>query len=196
MNPFFKVSLKFLHESLDTKDIILKYVFIIIFGLLAFYLDELEIVNGTLNTIFIVLLSLAKTIFFIQQSLRKIIEVINKNVAYFRFLIFMTVNVFIIIVSFGVDFFCLNQVDPSHFSGLPHQASQARLIFEFVYLSMLGFNNLGFYDVIPVSIASKALVMVEILIYYLSIILILSDFVSLRDSIVEERIKNSKASKS
>ncbi len=196
MNPFFKVSIKFLHESLDTKDIILKYLFIIAFGLLAFYLDELEIVNAKLNTIFIVFLSLSKTIFFIQQSLRKIIEVINKNVAYSRFLIFMTVNVFIIIVSFGVDFFCLNQVDPSHFSGLPNQAGQARLIFEFIYLSMLGFNNLGFYDVIPVSIASKSLVMVEILIYYLSIILILSDFVSLRDSIVEERIKNSKAPKS
>ncbi len=36
--------------------------------------------------------------------------------------------------------------------------------------------------------ATKVLVMVEIMIYYFTIILIFSDFVSLRDSILEERL--------
>ncbi len=178
-----------LWDSLDTKDIILKYLVVIGSGLLAFYFDELEIVNPALNTFFIISISVFKTGFFIQQSLRKIGEVVNKNVAYFRFLIFMTTNILIIIISFSIDYFCLYQVDHSHFDGLPVSADHFRLLFEFVYLSMLGFNNLGFYDVVPVSIASKSLIMMEILLYYFSIILILSDFISLRDSIIEERIR-------
>jgi len=190
---FSRMSLRATLASLDTRDISIKYIVIILFGLLAFYLDELEIINPRVNTVFIVSISLSKMFFFVQQSLRKIFQVINKNVAYFRFLLFMTMNIMIIIVSFGVDFFCLNQVDSSHFSGLPQDASQLRLIFEFVYLSMLGFNNLGFYDVIPVSVAAKSLVMIEIMIYYFSIILILSDFVSLRDSIIDERVKRREA---
>ena len=190
-----KISLKSLHGSLDTRDIIIKYVVIIALGFIVFYMDELEIIDPEINTVLILVICGSKTLFFIQQSLRKIIEVINKNVAYFRFLIFMTMNMLIIIVSFGIDFFCLNQVSSSHFSGLPANASQSRLIFEFIYLSMLGFNNLGFYDIVPVSIAAKSLVMIEILIYYLSIILILSDFISLRDSVIEERIKKQSTSK-
>lgn len=190
---FSRMSLRATLASLDTRDISIKYIVIILFGLLAFYLDELEIINPRVNTAFIISISLSKMFFFVQQSLRKIFQVINKNVAYFRFLLFMTMNIMIIIVSFGVDFFCLNQVDSSHFSGLPQDASQLRLIFEFVYLSMLGFNNLGFYDVIPVSVAAKSLVMIEIMIYYFSIILILSDFISLRDSIIDERVKRREA---
>lgn len=184
-----KISLRSLRDSVDTRDIFIKYLVIILFGVAAFYFDELEIVNETLNTIFILSISISKTAFFIHQSLRKISEVINKNVAYFRFLIFMMVNILLIIVSYGVDFFCLHQVNPAHFSGVPALAGNTRLVFEFVYMSLLGFNNLGFYDVIPVSVAAKSLVMIEIIIYYFSIILILSDFISLRDSIIEERLK-------
>src|SRR3974390_2825538 len=105
-----KLSFREIHESLDTRDIMIKYVVIIIFGLAAFYLDELEILNPSINTAFIIIISISKTTFFVHQSLRKISQVINKNVAYFRFLIFMTVNILIIVMSFGVDFFCLYQV--------------------------------------------------------------------------------------
>jgi hypothetical protein len=189
MKLFPRFSLRAIHESLDTSDIIIKYVVIIMLGLIAFYLDELEILDPSINTPLIVLISLSKTGFFVQQSLRKIYEAVNRNVAYYRFLIFMTINVLTVVMSFGVDFFCLYQVDHSHFNGLPDGTSYTRLIFEFIYVSVLGFNNLGFYDVVPVSLASKSLVMVEILIYYFSIVLILSDFISIRDSIIEERIK-------
>jgi hypothetical protein len=189
MALFPKFSLREIHESMDTRDIMIKYMVIIIFGVAVFYLDELEILDASINTPFIIIISLSKTAFFVHQSLRKIYQVINKNVAYFRFLIFMTVNILTIVMSFGVDFFCLYQVDHSHFSGLSDDFGYMRLIFEFIYMSMLGFNNLGFYDVIPASVAAKSLVMVEILIYYFSIVLILSDFISLRDSIIEDRIK-------
>ncbi len=187
------ISIRSFVTSLNTKDIILKNGVIILLGVVVFYLDDLEVVNPVINTWFVFALAIAKNIFFIIQSLKKIFHVINKNVAYFRFLIFMSVNILTIIFSYSVDFFCLYQIDPSHFTGLPANLNEAEILFEFFYLSMLGFNNLGFYDVIPASLLAKTLVMGEIMIYYFTIILVLSDFVSLRDSIIDERLKNKEA---
>ncbi len=183
-----KLSVKSFFNSLDTRDIIIKYLVIIFLGLVIFYFDDQEIVDPTVNTWFILILALGKVFFFVNQSLRKISHVIDKNVAYFRFLIFMTVNILAVIISFGVDFFCLYTIDPTNFTGPAEPHGIPGLLFEFIYLSMLGFNNLGFYDVTPISMVAKTLVMIEILIYYFTIILILSDFISLRDSILEERL--------
>lgn len=176
-------------KSGDTIELILKYTLIIGLGAVIFFLNEYHVLDPITTTWLIFILALIKNIFFILQSLRKIFHVVNKNVAYFRFLMFMTFNVLTIIFSFSVDYFCLYHIDDSHFTGVPTGLNPAELIFEFFYLSMLGFNNLGFYDVIPISLPAKLLVMGEIMLYYFSIILILSDFVSLRDSILEERLQ-------
>ena len=183
-----KLSVTAFFNSLDTRDILIKYFVIIFLGLVVFYFDDQEIVDSETNTWLILILAFGKVTFFIIQSLNKINHVIDKNVAYFRFLIFMAVNILAIIVSFGIDFFCLYTIDPTNFTGLAETSSIPERLFEFIYLSMLGFNNLGFYDVTPIGMPSKILVMIEILIYYFTIIVILSDFISLRDSILEERL--------
>ena len=190
-----QLSVKAFFNSVDTRDILIKYAVIIFLGVVVFYFDDQEVVNPTANTWLILILAFAKVTFFIVQSLRKISHVIDKNVAYFRFLIFMTVNILAVIVSFGIDFFCLFTIDPTNFTGLAESTSIPERLFECIYLSMLGFNNLGFYDVTPISMPSKILVMVEILIYYFTIILILSDFISLRDSILEERLTKAQKDK-
>ncbi len=184
-------SVKTFLGSLDTRDIVLKYVLITALGAAIVFLDEHEIVDPVVNTWAVFLLAIGKNLFFTIQSLQKIRHVVNKKVAYFRFLIFMFVNILTIIFSYGVDYFCLYQISPGNFTGLPIGLTWPQLFFEFFYLSLLGFNNLGFYDVIPVSMAAKTLVMGEIMFYYFTIILILSDFVSLRDSIIDERLKKS-----
>ena len=116
-------------------------------------------------------------------------EISMKNVAFHKFLIFMFINVMILIISFSVDFLCLYEINPSNFEGLPKNLSYGELFFEFIYLSMLGFNNLGFYDVVPKSMAARTLVILEIISYFLTIVFVLSDFVSLKDSIVELKKK-------
>jgi hypothetical protein len=186
-----KLSVQSALKSLDTRDILLKYAVIILFGWLIFWFDDQEILNERLNTLLVILIASSKTTFFVVQSLRKIGEVIDKNVAYFKFLLFMSVNIFVIIVSYAIDFFSLYTINHHHFSGLQENTSNFRLMFEFLYLSMLGFNNLGFYDVVPIGFSAKILVMMEIVIYYFAIVLILSDFISLKDSILEERLNKS-----
>lgn len=184
-----KLALSDFLGSIDIADNVLKYLTIIFLGFVVYYLDAFEVVSIQVNTLVIMLISLAKVLSFVVQSVRQINHVIDKNVAYYRFLIFMLFNVIAVVISFGVDFFCLYLVNPSNFTGLSASLTTPRLVFEFVYLSMLGFNNLGFYDVTPVGVPPKVLVAVEILVYYFAIILILSDFITLRDSVLEERLK-------
>jgi hypothetical protein len=172
------------------KDVFIKNIALLVFGLLIFYVDDKEFLNVFYTKWLIIALALFKTSFFFAQSIIKIFETSDKQVSYHHFLIFMGVNILLIIISFTIDFVCLYEVDPSSFEGLPSNLSFLNSTFELFYLSVLGFNNLGFYDVIPMGKASKLLVMMEIFAYISSIIFILSDFMSLKESLLE--IKNRK----
>ena len=55
-------------------------------------------------------------------------------------------------------------------------------MYELVYFSLLNFSNFGFGDVVPLSIFGKTIVTIEIIISFVTIIFILSDFVSLKES--------------
>lgn len=94
----------------------------------------------------------------------------------------MAINVALIVLSFGVDFSCLDQVEPYTFKGIPDDLTFSRKFFELIYFSLLNFSNFGFGDVIPVTLLGKTIVTVEIIISFVTIIFILSDFVSLKES--------------
>ncbi len=60
-----KLSLTTFFNSLNTKNIVLKYLVIIFLGALNFYFDDREIVNPAMNTLFIFDPSPGKTSFFV-----------------------------------------------------------------------------------------------------------------------------------
>ena len=143
---------------MNYKEIIVKYFIIILGGFFIFYLENKEILESHYTTLLVVIIALIKLGMLFFDSYNKIMEISMKNVAFHKFLIFMFINVMILIISFSVDFLCLYEINPSNFEGLPKNLSYGELFFEFIYLSMLGFNNLGFYDVVPKSMAARTLV--------------------------------------
>ncbi len=171
------------------KDTLIKNIVILGLGYLIFYIDDKEFLDDFYTKLLIVGISFLKVSFFFIQSLVKILEVSDKNIAYYHFLIFMAKNIFLIILSFTIDFICIYQVDPTSFSGIPETLSFWESSFELFYVSILGFNNLGFYDVIPMSKAVKVLVIMEVFAYMSTIIFILSDFMSLKESFIAVREK-------
>ena len=62
MRPFKQLSLTSIVRSFDTRDIAIKYLVIILLGATVFYFDELEIIDGHINTILIIAISLAKNL--------------------------------------------------------------------------------------------------------------------------------------
>lgn len=164
------------------RGIVGKYLFVILMGVLIFYVDSLEFFDDIVTKFLILGIVVFKSIFFFVESLRKILEATRNDVAYHNFLAFMAINIALIVLSFGVDFMCLYQVEPHSFNGVPEGLSFGRRFFEMVYFSLLNFSNFGFGDITPVSMFAKTIVTFEIIISFITIIFILSDFVSLKES--------------
>ncbi|MEI8136025.1 MAG: hypothetical protein WCH21_01740 [Bacteroidota bacterium] len=119
-------------------------------------------------------------------------EVSVKNTAYHKFILFMAMNIFVVILSFSTDFFCLIQVAPHSLKGVASGAGIFEKVFDCFYFSVLNFSFFGYRDIIPVSIPAKTLMMIEASISFLTVILVLSDFISLKEGIAEYRIEKKK----
>ena len=165
------------------KDYIIKYVAVVIMGVLVFYVDSVEFIDDIFTKFLIFGLVIFKSVFFFIESFQKILQATKNDVAYHKFLIFMAINIALIILSFGIDFLCLYQVEPHSFIGIPDNLNFSRRAFELIYFSVLNFSNFGFGDITPASILSKSIVTIEIVISFVTIIFILSDFVSLKESV-------------
>jgi len=63
------------------------------------------------------------------------------------------------------------------------------------YLSLLMFTNMGVANVVPVKIPAEILVMFEAIVSFVTLIFILSDYVTLRDSLRRLRDKKEEESK-
>ena len=164
------------------KNTIIKYLTVILLGFLVFYIDSLEFFDDLVTKFLILALVLFKSGYFFIQSFKKILEATKNNVAYHNFLIFMAINIALIVISFGVDFLCLYQVDETCFTGINPHLNFPRKTYELIYFSLLNFSNFGFGEIVPVSLFAKSIVTIEIIISFITIIFILSDFVSLKES--------------
>jgi len=171
-------------------DLVYKYGMVMLFGILVFYIDETDFFDYKITLGLIALLALIKSILFIYFSYNKIIHITINDVPYHAYIRFMLVNIFLVILSFSVDFMCLYKVDNHSFTGLSHfKFSRLELIFEFWYFSVLNFSFFGYGYVMPVTIASKFVVVLEVLLSFSTIFFILSDFISLKESLQEKMRK-------
>jgi hypothetical protein len=102
----------------------------------------------------------------------------------------MLLNISMIVFSFAVDFSCLHQVNPKSFVGIEPHLNFWETQFEFVYFSILNFSFFGYGQIMPTTIAAKIIIIFEVIISFLTIVFILSDFISLKESITE-RLKKS-----
>ncbi|PJZ54985.1 ion transporter [Leptospira adleri] len=165
---------------------LVEYAVIILFGLGIVYLDEIEF-SGIEIKYLIVLLAGTKSIYFFIKGFRKISELSVMDLKYYEFLVFIAVNISVIIVSFGLDFFCLYRVDPASFSGLPSGAAVFGLLFKFFYFSLMIFTNIGIIKIIPESTEAEVAVIFEAILSFITIIFVLSDFLSLKESLGRRR---------
>ncbi len=176
---------------MDLLSTIIKYLVVIALGFGVFYFDDLEFFDTVFSKIVLLTICFGKCFYFIYESYKKILETNDKNIPYHNFLIFMAVNVSLMVISFGVDNYCLYKMEPASYSGLNGNYNEFHVIFEFFYYSLLGFTNFGFGVLVPESLTAKSLVMFEIILSFVSIIFILSDFISLKESISKRKnVKN------
>ena len=125
----------------------------------------------------------AKTAFFFVENLQHILIATRDNMPYHRVLGLMGVNMAQITLAFALDYWCLETAEPASFSSIDAAWSQGEQLFEFFFFSVLNFSFFGFGDVTPQTIPAKLVTMMEVLLAFFTVIFLLSDFVSLKDSL-------------
>jgi hypothetical protein len=131
----------------------------------------------------VVLVAWCKTAFFGAENLRELWQASQRNIAYHRFMLLMLMNMSQIITSFALDYHCLHWINPASFGSVGEIATEPKLVFEFFYYSVLNFTFFGYGDVTPQTVPAKLLTMTEIILAFVTVIFLLSDFISLKESI-------------
>ena len=168
-------------SSLLTRNVIEFVAILGTWGLMLALLQSGLIANFVLPVV--ILVSLAKTAFFGFENIRQLFEATRRNLPYHHFMMLMLVNMTQIILSFGLDFHCLHIGNAASFSVDLASASLFETVFEFVYYSTLNFTFFGYGDVTPQTMPAKFITMTEILLAFITVIFLLSDFISLKESI-------------
>jgi hypothetical protein len=131
--------------------------------------------------------ALVKTVFFFVENLQHILLATSHNIPYHRFLGLMGLNMAQITLSFALDYWCLETADPSSFSSFQESWNQAEILFECFFFSVLNFSFFGFGDVMPQTIPAKVVTLMQVILAFFTVIFLLSDFISLKDSLRNEK---------
>jgi len=161
---------------------LLEFALIIaVWGFLQWWITDQDLSSWAVPVI--LLISFAKTSFFGVENIRQLFAATRCNLAYHRFMLIMLVNMTQIILSFGLDYRCLYEVSPASFSTTLTQATLSECVFEFVYFSTLNFTFFGYGDVTPQTVPAKLITMSEVLLAFVTVMFLLSDFTSLKESL-------------
>lgn len=160
-----------------------EFAVIVFTGIGMYGLIRSHFLNPFVCKIIILLLSLIKTGWFIYESSKQIVTITRQNLPYHRFLLMLGINMIQIILSFAVDYFLLYLTDTGSFNGITGDTSVLYQFFDFFYYSCLNFSFFGFGDITPNHISAKIITLTEVLLAFASVIFVLSDFVTLKDSL-------------
>jgi hypothetical protein len=126
---------------------------------------------------------LAKTVFFGIENIGQLRRAANLNTPYHQYLLLMLMNVWQVITSFALDFHLLDRINSASFAVINPELAGAELLFEFFYFSGLNFMFFGYGDVTPQTVPAKLMTLTEISLAFITVIFLLSDFISLKESL-------------
>ena len=114
------------------------------------------------------------------------------DLPYHEFVLLIAYNMVEVTLSFAVDYYCLLAIEPQSLLGIDPQLQGGLLLFECFYFSVLNFSYFGYGDITPGNVFAKIVVLTEIVTAFSTVIFLLSDFISMKESI---RKSNSKVDK-
>ncbi len=130
----------------------------------------------------VVFLAVIKTGYYFAETLWHLVQATAKDLPYHRFLILMAYNMAEVTLSYALDFYCLHRLDNESFSGIPAEMNGGTLLFECLYFSVLNFSFFGYGDITPSHIPAKIVMLLEVVTAFTTVIFLISDFVSMKDS--------------
>ena len=128
-------------------------------------------------------IAVAKTAYFLLENLQHILLATSHEIPYHRFLGLMGVNMAQITLSFALDFWLLELAEPGSFSGFTPAMAPGAVLFDCGFYSVLNFSFFGFGEIMPQTPPAKVVTLLEVILAFFTVIFLLSDFISLKDSL-------------
>jgi hypothetical protein len=128
-----------------------------------------------------------KTLYYFAETLRHLVDATATDLPYHRFLVLVAYNMSQITLSYAIDFYCLYNIDPTSLRGIEPELTGGALMFECFYFSVLNFSFFGYGDITPAHIPGKVVMLLEVVTAFSTVIFLLSDFVSMKESMRRKR---------
>ena len=129
-----------------------------------------------------------KTFYYFAENLRHLQDATVTDLPYHQFLVLLAYNMAQITISYALDFYCLVQIDKGSLSGIDPEIAGAELLFECFYFSVLNFSFFGYGDITPAHVSGKVIMLLEVVTAFSTVIFLLSDFVSMKESMRRKRL--------
>ncbi|WP_373056432.1 ion channel [Zunongwangia sp. H14] len=111
----------------------------------------------------ILIFALIKTFFIVRLSFNQLTKIIGQSHLLSHILVLFGLLISFIILSFALDFTSLQFLDAKNFKvSLERGTSGYKIFYEHLYFSAITFSSIGYGDIVPTSILSKTLVMLEV----------------------------------
>ncbi|MBC7843814.1 MAG: hypothetical protein H7099_15950 [Gemmatimonadaceae bacterium] len=172
-----------LHTIFPVRRNVAEYAAIGGWWVLLFVLLEQTSIGPGVMTVLVLVGCITKAILFGTENMKQLFDAAKRNLPHHQFLLLMGVNMSQMILSFMFDFQLLQHIDPASFSGVAPTAGLGETLFDFFYLSTLNFSFFGYSDVLPQTVPARIANLTEILLAFVTVIFLLSDFISLKDSL-------------
>lgn len=162
---------------------VVEYLAIVATWFALLTLQSSATIDSGAMTVLVILACWTKVAFFGSENVRQLKEASRTNLPHHRFLLLMGVNLSQMILAFALDFHLLHRIDPASFAGITVGATLPVALFDFVYLSSLNFLFFGYSDVLPQTVPARLLNLTEIMLAFVTVIVIVSDFMSLKEAL-------------
>jgi hypothetical protein len=148
---------------------------IILGGVLLFAFDFYELNSPRVNIGLLLIITAIKAGYFLRTTLRWIRRTVS-SAYHARFLMsFLALQVLLIVLSFAVDYYCLYRIDAASFLLPDKPAAPWQQMLTFLYFSLGKYTTAGGGDMHPVTPAAQACAMGEMVVSYVTTVLIIAN---------------------
>ena len=160
---------------------------VLLAGILVFLADYHEFASAYYRELVLVLVSISKSIWFISFVIRRIRSSTRQEFFFHEFMAFIGMSIVLFILSYAIDYYCLFQINPTSFRGLPPSPNLLDDFLTFFYFSVTTFTTAGLGDIVPNSGSARVFTASELTISFFFTIFIIANLSVLRESFAQKR---------
>ncbi|MCB9316837.1 MAG: hypothetical protein H6574_17810 [Lewinellaceae bacterium] len=158
------------------------FAIVLIAGVLIFLMDLYSLADPFWRELVLAVVSISKSVWFVWFVIRRIRISTQHDFFFHEFMAFIGVSILLFVLSYAVDYYCLYQIRPNAFIGLPVKQNLLDDFITFFYFSVTNFTTAGLGDITPNTASARIFIASELVISFFFTIFIIANLAMLRDS--------------